>query len=72
MGKLLYWMGGVINWVAYVWLVTSESLEEICHATIGDSIRGIVSAAETRQYARKAEQRAISQQTTTATGSISQ
>jgi hypothetical protein len=66
MGKVLYRMGGVINWLAYVWLVTSEAFEEICYATIGDSIRGIVSAAETRKYAPKVEQRALSRQSTPA------
>ena len=65
MGKLLNWTGGVINWLAYIWLVTSETSEEICHATVGDSIRGIVSASETRQYAPKVEQRTLSRQSTT-------
>lgn len=66
MGKVLYWAGGVINWLAYVWLVTSETFEEICYAKIGDSIRGIVSAAETRQYATKVDRRTYSRQNTTA------
>jgi len=66
MGKVLYWVGGVINWLAYVWLVTSEAFEEICYTTIGDSIRGIVSAAETRQYTPKVEQRTLSRQSTPA------
>jgi len=66
MGKVLYWAGGVINWLAYVWLVTSETFEEIYYAKIGDSIRGIISAAETRQHAPKAGQRAYSRQNTTA------
>jgi hypothetical protein len=66
MGKVLYWVGGVINWLAYVWLVASEAFEEICYARIGDSIRGIVSAAETRQYAPKAEQRTFPRQNTEA------
>jgi len=64
MGKLLYWVGGVINWLAYAWLVTSETFEEICYATIGDSIRGIVSAAESRQHAPKVERRTLSRQST--------
>ena len=66
MGKFLYWVGGVINWLAYVWLVTSESFEEICFAAIGDSVRGIVSAAETRKYAPKVGQRPLSRRSTTA------
>jgi len=66
MGKLLYWVGGVINRLAYIWLVTSEAFEEICYATIGDSIRGIVSAAETRKYTPRVEQRTISPQSTAA------
>jgi hypothetical protein len=57
MGKLLNWIGGVINWLAYVWLVTTETLEEGFHAAIGDSVRGIFSAAETRQYGLKMEPR---------------
>jgi hypothetical protein len=64
MGKVLYWVGGVINWLAYVWLVTSETFEEICYAAISDPIRGIISAAETRQHAPKAEQRTFSRQNT--------
>ena len=66
MGKLLYWVGGVINRLAYIWLVTSEAFEEICYATIGDSIRGIVSAAETRKYTPRVEQRIHSRRSTTA------
>ena len=66
MGKVLYWVGGVINWMAYVWLVTSEAFEEICYAKIGDSIRGLVSAAETRQHAPKVEPRTLSRQNTAA------
>jgi hypothetical protein len=66
MGKVLYWVGGVINWLAYVWLVTSEAFEEICYATISDSIRGIVSAGETRRYSPRVERRTLSSQSTTA------
>lgn len=62
MGKLLNRTGGVINWLAYIWLVTSETFEEVCQATLGDSIRGIVSASETRQYAPKGGQRILSRQ----------
>jgi hypothetical protein len=66
MQKVLYRVGGVINWLAYVWLVTSEAFEEICYGAIGDSVRGIVSAAETRRYAPKVEQRTFSRQSTAA------
>jgi len=66
MGKVLHWMGGVINWLAYAWLVTSETFEEICYTKIGDSIRGVVSAAETRRYTPKIERRTLSNQSTTA------
>jgi len=66
MGKVLYRIGGVINWLAYVWLVTSEAFEEICYATIGDSIRDIVSAAETRQHSPKVELRTLSRQSNAA------
>ncbi len=66
MGKVLYWVGGVISWLAYVWLVTTEALEEVFYVAIGDSVRGIVSAAETRQYGPKAELRTLSRQSTTA------
>jgi hypothetical protein len=66
MGKVLYWVGGVINWLAYVWLVTSESFEEIRYATIGDSVRGIVFKGETRQYTPRVERRTLSSQSTTA------
>ena len=66
MGKVLNWVGGVINWLAYVWLVTSETFEEICYVAIGDPLRGIVSAAETRQHAPKVELRTLSRQNTAA------
>jgi hypothetical protein len=57
MGKLMNWVGGVINRMAYIWLVTSEAFAEICYVGVGDSVRGIVSAAETRQQAPKVEPR---------------
>jgi hypothetical protein len=66
MGKVLNWVGGVINWPAYVWLVTSEAFEEIVYVAIGGSVRGIVSAAETRQHAPKVERRTLSRQNTAA------
>lgn len=66
MGKLMNWVRGVINWLAYIWLVSSEAFEEICYATIGNSVRGIVSAAETRQQAPKVEPRMYIRQTSTA------
>jgi hypothetical protein len=55
MGKVLNWVGGVINWMAYIWLVTSEAFEEMFYGTIGDSVRGIFSEVETRQRAPKVE-----------------
>ncbi len=64
MVKLLNCIGGVINWTAYIWLVTTEALEEVFYVAIGDSVRGIVSAAETRQYAPKVGPRAASRQNT--------
>jgi len=66
MEKLLYRVGGVINWLAYIWLITSETFEEISLATIGDSLRGIVSAAETRKYTPNVEQRTFSPRSTAA------
>jgi hypothetical protein len=66
MGKVLYRVGGVINWLAYVWLVTSEALEEVFYGTIGDSVRGIFSEVEVRQHAPKVERRTLSRQDTTA------
>jgi len=66
MGKLMNWVRGVINWLAYVWLAISEAFEEICYVAVGDSFRGIVSAAETRQQAPKVEPRMYIRQTSTA------
>jgi len=66
MERVLYWVGGVINWLAYVRLVTSETFEEICYGAIGDPLRGIVSAAESRRYTPKAEQRTLSPRSTAA------
>jgi hypothetical protein len=71
MGKVLYRVGGVVNWLAYVWLVTSEAFDEICHATIGDSLRGIVSEAETRKYAPRGAAHNL-YQSTAAQGSLRQ
>jgi hypothetical protein len=62
MGKLLNRIGGAINWMAYIWLVTTEALEEISYIIVGDSIRGIISAAESRRYALKIERRATPRQ----------
>jgi len=66
MGKVLYRVGGVINWLAYVWLVTSEAFEEIYYGGIGDSVRSIVAEVETRQHAPKVERRTLSRQSTKA------
>ena len=66
MGKVLYWVGGVINRMAYIWLVTSEAFEEICYVAIGAFARRIVSAAETKQQAPKVEPRMHIRQTSTA------
>ena len=66
MGKLMNWVGRVINRMAYIWLVTSEAFEEICYVGVGDSVRGIVSAADTRQQAPKVEPRTLPHHNTTA------
>jgi hypothetical protein len=66
MGKLMNWVGGVINRMAYIWLVTSEAFEEICYVAIGAFVRGIISAAETRQQAPKVEPLMYIRQTSTA------
>jgi hypothetical protein len=66
MGKVINWVGGVINWMAYIWLGTSEALEEVFYVTIGDSVRGMFSKAETRQHAPKVEPRTLSRQKTAA------
>lgn len=66
MRKLPNWIGGVINWMAYIWLITTEAFEEVFYVATGDSVRGIISAAETRQHASKVESRTLSRQSTTA------
>lgn len=66
MGRMINWVGRVINWMAYIWLVTSEALEEVFYVTIGDSVRGIFSKAETRQHAPKVEPRTLSRQVSAA------
>jgi len=66
MREVIDWVGGVINWLAYIWLVTSEALEEVFYVTRGDSVTGIFSKAEIRQPNPKAEPRTLSRQSTTA------
>ena len=60
MNKVLYLMGGAINRLAYVRLIATEVLDEFRYATLGDSIRGIISAAEARENAHKLERRTFS------------
>ena len=66
MGKVINRVGAMINWLAYIWLVTSEALEEMFYGTIGDSLRGIFSKVETRQHAAKVEPRILSRPNTAA------
>ena len=55
-------MGAVINWMAYVWLVTSEVLEELIF-NAGDFFRGISFNAGYREQAPKVETRIYTRQT---------
>jgi hypothetical protein len=58
-------MGAVINWMAYVWLVTSEVLEELIF-NAGDFFRRIAFNAGDREQAPKVETRIYTRQTSIA------
>lgn len=49
-------MGGLINRLAYVWLVTTEMVEELLCATIGDSFRYFIGSVELRTQAPRIRQ----------------
>ena len=49
-------MGALINWMAYVWLVTSEVLEELIFNT-GDFLRRIAYEIGAKEQAPKVESR---------------
>ncbi len=59
-------MGGVIGWMAYIWLVTSEFCEELFYLTIGDSVRRFFSASELKEQAPRIYPRTLPQQSPTA------
>ena len=60
-------MGGVISWLAYIWLVTTEVVEELFYLTIGDFFRRFIATAEFREESPKVERRMLScQKPTTA------
>jgi len=55
-------MGGIINWMAYMWLITSETLEELFFGNVGDFLRRFTYAAETREKAPRVESRTLPHQ----------
>jgi hypothetical protein len=58
-------MGAVINWIAYVWLVTSEILEELVF-NAGDFFRRIAYDARAGEQATKHESRIYTRPSSTA------
>lgn len=60
-------MGGLINWLAYVWLITSEMAEELFYMTIGDSFRRFISSVELREQAPRMERKTLTRQKATDT-----
>jgi hypothetical protein len=48
LGKMLHRFGEVMNLLAYLWLVTTEVLEEVLYVSMGDCVREFVFTAETR------------------------
>jgi hypothetical protein len=58
-------MGAMINWLAYVWLITSEVFEEIVF-NAGDFFRRIAFAAGAREQAPKIESRMYTHPSSTA------
>jgi hypothetical protein len=59
-------MGKAINWMAYMWLITSETIEELFYRSIGDFFRRFTCDVETRERAMKAEPRIFTCQDTAA------
>jgi len=58
-------MGSVINWLAYVWLVTSEFFEELVF-NAGDFFRRIAFNAGAREQTPKVESRMYTRPSSTA------
>ena len=57
-------MGGFISWLAYIWLIISETLEEWSYLAVSDSLRRFVYTAQPREpYHRKIEQNIRPRQT---------
>jgi hypothetical protein len=50
MGKVMNWGGGVINWIAYIWLIASESVEEITCCTRGILSKDLYSVRSRGQW----------------------
>jgi hypothetical protein len=48
-------MGRAINWMAYIWLITSETGEELFYRYIGDHFRRLSLGAERREQAPKVD-----------------
>jgi hypothetical protein len=60
-------MGGIINWMAYVWFATSETIEELFYMTVGDCFRRLISSVELRDQPPRIERRALANQNNTDT-----
>ncbi len=58
-------MGAAINWMAYVWLITSEVFEELVFS-IGDLFRRIAFEIGTREQAHQDERRMYARPASTA------
>jgi hypothetical protein len=48
-------MARAISWMAYIWLITSETLDELFNSVIVDSVRQFVFTAEIRAQAPRAK-----------------
>jgi len=60
-------MGRLICWMAYVWLIIGETVEELFCMTIGDSFRRFVPSVEPRGQAPMIERRTLTLQKATDT-----
>lgn len=59
-------MGRAINWMAYIWLLSTETVEELFYRGIGDFLRRFAFDIEPREGAVRIEHRMLTRKDTAA------